>query len=66
MIEDKNAFQSIGRFSLEVLTREGIERQLIWNKKVDPSCFVSTINELSKFNNSIQSGNELITERMRN
>jgi hypothetical protein len=45
-----NAFQAIAKFTLgDDLNRERIERHLIWNKKVNPSCYISTFNKLSKF-----------------
>jgi hypothetical protein len=45
-----NAFQAIAKFTIgDDLNRERIERHLIWNKKVNPSCYISTFNELSKF-----------------
>lgn len=48
-IEPGNAFQAIGKRSLEdAITKEGIERHLKWNKKRDPSQFISTFNELSR------------------
>ncbi|OAG17588.1 hypothetical protein CC77DRAFT_1033476 [Alternaria alternata] len=47
-ISDENAFQSIGSFSLPTdLTRERIERHLVWNKKINPSSYISGFNDLS-------------------
>ncbi|CAN9255089.1 unnamed protein product [Alternaria alternata] len=47
-ISDENAFQSIGSFSLPTdLTRERIERHLVWNKKINPSSYISGCNDLS-------------------
>jgi hypothetical protein len=40
-----NAFQSIGSFRLSIdLTRERIERHLVWNKKKDPSSLISVFD----------------------
>ncbi|KAI0604995.1 hypothetical protein TUN199_10736 [Pyrenophora tritici-repentis] len=45
-----NAFQSIGSFSLaHDLKRERIERQLIWNKKIKSSSYISAFDDIGKF-----------------
>ncbi|KAG9382477.1 hypothetical protein A1F94_006398 [Pyrenophora tritici-repentis] len=44
-----NAFQSIGSFSLaHDLKRERIERQLIWNKKIKSSSYISAFDDIGK------------------
>ncbi|KAI4654935.1 uncharacterized protein J4E78_007114 [Alternaria triticimaculans] len=41
------AFQPVAKFNVHgYLHREGIERQLVWNQKKDPSAFISVFNEL--------------------
>jgi hypothetical protein len=46
---DKNSFRSIGNFAMSKdVTRERIERHLVWNKKIDPSSFISAFNHISK------------------
>jgi hypothetical protein len=48
-IQPGNAFQSLGTFVImNDLTRERIERHLVWNKKRDPSSFISAFNHLRK------------------
>ena len=48
-IKNGNSFQSIGTFAMDKdLTRERIERQLIWNTKIDPSSLISAFNALSR------------------
>ncbi|KAF3041889.1 hypothetical protein E8E12_005039 [Didymella heteroderae] len=43
-----NAFQTVGEVHFnDSLTKEGIERQLVWNKKENPSTWISMFNELS-------------------
>ncbi|KNG46814.1 hypothetical protein DDE82_004327 [Stemphylium lycopersici] len=45
IIDEKNAFQSVGKFKLsEDLTLERIERHLVWNKKREPSSFISAFD----------------------
>ncbi|KAF2848718.1 hypothetical protein T440DRAFT_480772 [Plenodomus tracheiphilus IPT5] len=47
-IADGNGFQSIGTFSLaRDLTRPRIERQLVWNKKIEASSFISAFDARS-------------------
>ncbi|KAH6629438.1 hypothetical protein C7974DRAFT_186315 [Boeremia exigua] len=48
ILRDGNAFQTVGNptFS-EKVTKEGIERHLVWNKKKDPSAWISMFDELS-------------------
>jgi hypothetical protein len=49
-IKEGYAFESIGAFHLERgLTRERIERHLVWNKKIDPSALISAFNDISEF-----------------
>ncbi|KAG9195616.1 hypothetical protein G6011_00737 [Alternaria panax] len=46
-ISDENAFRSIGSFFLPTdLTREHIERQRIWNRKTNPSSYISGFDDL--------------------
>jgi len=46
-ISEGNAFQAVSPFTAENdLTRERIERHLIWNKKKDPSSYISVFNGL--------------------
>ncbi|KAJ4993155.1 hypothetical protein SVAN01_01507 [Stagonosporopsis vannaccii] len=46
-IETGNAFQAVGKVDLRRdLTKPRIERQLMWNKKRDPSSYISVFNEL--------------------
>lgn len=53
IIEEKNAFQSLGLFYMpNDFTPGRIERHLIWNKKIDPSSFVSTFDKLREFQKS--------------
>ncbi|KAJ8109762.1 hypothetical protein OPT61_g7220 [Boeremia exigua] len=41
-LQDDNAFQTVGEVNLEVnLTKEGIQRHLVWNKKKSPSGWIS-------------------------
>jgi hypothetical protein len=48
-INKPNAFHAISAFSVrKKLHREDIERQLIWNKVVDPSSYISNFNKQSK------------------
>lgn len=48
-LDDDNAFQSIGGFiPSEDLKSERIERHLEWQRKVDPTSYVSAFNNLSK------------------
>lgn len=45
-----NAFQTVGEIDLKKsLTKEGIQRHLVWNKKQDPSTWISMFNQLCKF-----------------
>ncbi|KAI4649862.1 uncharacterized protein J4E79_009708 [Alternaria viburni] len=47
-ISEGMGFQSIGSFVLEDdLTRERIERQLVWNKKIEPTSYISAFDDLS-------------------
>jgi hypothetical protein len=49
-ISDQVAFQSIGNFSVSAdLTRNRIERQLVWNQKCNPSSFISVSDSISKY-----------------
>lgn len=49
IIDEKNAFQSVGKFKLsEDLTLERIERHLVWNKKREPSSFISAFDGAGK------------------
>jgi hypothetical protein len=49
-LEAHNAFQAICEWDLmKDLNRERIERQLIWNKKEDPSSYISTFDSLGMF-----------------
>jgi predicted transcriptional regulator len=44
-----NAFQAVGRVVLERdLTKQRIERHLVWNKKRGPSTWISVFNALRK------------------
>lgn len=46
-LKDGIAFQPVANFTIhEYLHREGIERQLIWNQKKDPSGYISVFNRL--------------------
>ncbi|KAH7084434.1 hypothetical protein FB567DRAFT_82437 [Paraphoma chrysanthemicola] len=48
-IQSWYAFQSLGMFQMrEDLTRERIERHLVWNKKIDPSSLISAFNDLDR------------------
>lgn len=48
-IEPGNAFQAIGRRVLnKAVTKEGIERHLKWQKKHDPSQWISVFDDLCK------------------
>jgi hypothetical protein len=49
-ISNGNAFQAICKFILRNdLNRERIERQLKWNKRKDPSSYISVFNKLCKY-----------------
>lgn len=42
-----NAFQTVGEVQFnDNITKEGIERHLVWNKKENPSTWISMFNEL--------------------
>jgi hypothetical protein len=46
---EKNSFRSIGTFEIpKDMTRERIERHLVWNKKREPSSFISAFNAICK------------------
>jgi hypothetical protein len=54
-ITSGNAFQAIAKFTLPGdLNRERIERHLIWNKKMNPSCYISAFNRLCKLILTVQ------------
>ena len=47
-IKEGNAFQAVGEFKIETeATKERIERHLVWNKKKNPSAYISVFDELS-------------------
>lgn len=49
-LREGNAFQTVGEVKFEKnLTKEGIERHLVWNKKQDPSTWISMFDEWGKF-----------------
>lgn len=49
-MKDSVAFQSIGKFAIsEDLSRNRIERHVIWNQKKDPSSYVSVSNSISEY-----------------
>jgi hypothetical protein len=49
-IEAGVAFQPVAKFTIhDYLHREGIERQLVWNQKVDPSGYISVFNDICKY-----------------
>jgi hypothetical protein len=55
-----NAFQAICPFTITSdMTRERIERHLIWNKKRDPSSYVSAFNKLCKSSRGTPVANQL-------
>lgn len=46
-IKEGNAFQALGDYDItKDATRERIERHLIWNKKREPSSYISVFNSL--------------------
>lgn len=46
-IKEGNAFQAVAEFNInQYLTKEGIERHLVWNQKKNPSAFISAFNTL--------------------
>jgi len=48
-IQPGNAFQPVAEFTVHgFLHREGIERQLVWNQKEDPSGYISVFNRLGQ------------------
>ena len=48
-ISDGLAFQAVGKVKhARDMTKERIERHLVWNKKQDPSSWISVFNALSK------------------
>lgn len=49
-LREGNAFQTVGEVNFNKgVTKEGIERHLVWNKKRDPSTWISMFDELCKF-----------------
>ncbi|KAF2647515.1 hypothetical protein K491DRAFT_555675, partial [Lophiostoma macrostomum CBS 122681] len=49
-IRPENGFQAIGDFNARLdLTKERIERHLWWNRKLNPSSYISAFNKLSEY-----------------
>ncbi|KAH7359825.1 hypothetical protein BKA66DRAFT_372905, partial [Pyrenochaeta sp. MPI-SDFR-AT-0127] len=47
-IDKSNAFQAVAEFKIhQFLTKEAIERHLVWNQKKKPSAFISAFNKFS-------------------
>lgn len=49
-LREGNAFQTVGEVKFENnLTKEGIERHLVWNKKLNPSTWISMFDKWGMF-----------------